>query len=166
MSVEHSDDPRQRLRDGGCLIQQPPGWRCTRDRHSVNSPCALVPIFPPDEQRPATVIDRMDPILAEARQRCTNGCRNTNIGGNPATCGRCEGAARFARDMIDRYAPKPILRMPARTHTYTFAILDVSPGTYQEIRRKLDAADYQQAFHDDGGREVIDMQGIALAEKP
>lgn len=48
-------------------------------------------------------------------------------------------------------------------HAYTYAILKVSPETYQEIRDKLAAAGYQHAFHDDDGDgEVIDMHGIAL----
>lgn len=51
----------------------------------------------------------------------------------------------------------------ALVNAYTYAILDVSPATYREIREKLDAAGYQHAFHRDGGREVIDMHGIALS---
>lgn len=50
--------------------------------------------------------------------------------------------------------------------TYTYAILDVSPACYAEIRQKLDAAGYQQAFHLDREEgielEVIDMHGIAI----
>lgn len=46
--------------------------------------------------------------------------------------------------------------------TYTYAILDVSRECYQEIRAKLEAAGYQQAFHQDGAHTVIDMRGIAL----
>jgi len=52
--------------------------------------------------------------------------------------------------------------------THTYAILDVSPELYTEVREKLEAAGYQHAFHDreDGG-PVIDMHGIALrAEEP
>jgi hypothetical protein len=42
--------------------------------------------------------------------------------------------------------------------THTYAILDVSKKTFDEIRAKLDAAGYQHAFD----RDVIDMHGIAL----
>ena len=57
--------------------------------------------------------------------------------------------------------------------TYTYAILLVSQATYDEIKAKLVAAEYQQAFHDDHAYAdertqthedgpVIDMHGIAL----
>ena len=46
--------------------------------------------------------------------------------------------------------------------TYTYAILEISPAAYREIREKLEAAGYQHAFEPDG---AIDMHGIALAEK-
>jgi len=46
--------------------------------------------------------------------------------------------------------------------SYTYAILEVSPATYAEVRRLLEAAGYQHAFHRDGRAEVIDMHGIAL----
>ena len=49
--------------------------------------------------------------------------------------------------------------------THTYAILQVSPKTYREIREKLEAAGYQQAFHPSAEGEVIDMQGIALQAK-
>lgn len=57
------------------------------------------------------------------------------------------------------------------SHTYTYAILEVSPGCYAEISAKLKGAGYDHAFHEDGDRTVIDMHGIALAmpipeEKP
>lgn len=48
--------------------------------------------------------------------------------------------------------------------THTYAILDVSPAVYAEIREKLRAAGYQHAFHHDREGEVIDMHGIALRE--
>lgn len=49
--------------------------------------------------------------------------------------------------------------------TYTYAILEVSAVTYDEIAEKLAAAGYQEALHDDG---LIDMHGLALkrAEQP
>ena len=50
--------------------------------------------------------------------------------------------------------------------TYTYAILDVSRAAYDEIRKKLAAAEYQQAFHTSDGDEVIDMHGIALRIEP
>lgn len=46
--------------------------------------------------------------------------------------------------------------------TRTYALLDVSPAVYDEIREKLKAAGYDEAFHRDDDREVIDMHGIAL----
>ncbi len=46
--------------------------------------------------------------------------------------------------------------------TYTYAILDVSLTTFNEIRAKLDAAGYQHAFD----RDVIDMHGIAVRAEP
>jgi hypothetical protein len=46
--------------------------------------------------------------------------------------------------------------------TRTCALLDVSPAVYDEIREKLKAAGYDEAFHRDDDREVIDMHGIAL----
>ncbi len=42
--------------------------------------------------------------------------------------------------------------------SHTFALLAVSKQTYDEIKAKLEAADYQHAFVD----EAIDMHGIGL----
>jgi hypothetical protein len=50
--------------------------------------------------------------------------------------------------------------------TYTYAILDVSPAAYAEIRAKLAAVGYGHSFHKDGKDEVIDMRGIALRQQP
>ena len=50
--------------------------------------------------------------------------------------------------------------------SYTYVILDVSNAAYNEIKAKLEAADYHHAFHED--REygvVIDMHGLALANQ-
>jgi hypothetical protein len=50
--------------------------------------------------------------------------------------------------------------------TYTYAVLEVSPEAYAEVRRLLEAAGYGHAFHEDSEhREVIDMHGIALAPR-
>ena len=50
--------------------------------------------------------------------------------------------------------------------TYTYALLDISAATYEEIKRLLQEAEYDHAFHDDGdGHEVIDMHGIALRKR-
>jgi hypothetical protein len=46
--------------------------------------------------------------------------------------------------------------------SHTYAILDVSPAVYAEIREKLSNAGYAQAFDEREGQEVIDMHGIAL----
>ncbi len=48
--------------------------------------------------------------------------------------------------------------------THTYAVLEVSPEAFREIRAKLEAADYHHAIHenaDDG--PTIDMHGIGLA---
>lgn len=50
--------------------------------------------------------------------------------------------------------------------TYTYAILPVTPKTYREIAQKLKEAGYEQAFHEEEEKTVIDMHGIALAEDP
>lgn len=46
--------------------------------------------------------------------------------------------------------------------THTYAILEVSPGCYAEIRRRLEEAGYRHVFHDTDDGEVIDMHGLAL----
>jgi len=43
--------------------------------------------------------------------------------------------------------------------THTYAVLPLSRAAHSEIREKLKAADYHQAFHED---EIIDMHGIAV----
>lgn len=47
--------------------------------------------------------------------------------------------------------------------THTYATLEVSPGTYDEIAQKLKAAGYGHAFNDRG---EIDMHGLALVKPP
>jgi hypothetical protein len=49
--------------------------------------------------------------------------------------------------------------------TYTFVVLDLSSEAFNEIKKKLDAAGYQHCFTQSGGRDVIDMQGIAVASE-
>ena len=49
--------------------------------------------------------------------------------------------------------------------SYTYAILDLTPETYRELREKLEAAGYTHAFHEHDGREVIDLHGIAAREE-
>jgi DNA-directed RNA polymerase subunit F len=46
--------------------------------------------------------------------------------------------------------------------THTYAILEVTPGAYEEIRTRLEAGGYADAFHRDDGQEVIDLHGLAL----
>lgn len=41
-------------------------------------------------------------VLEEARQRCPNGCRNSVLGGKPSTCRRCESAAKFAWELVQK----------------------------------------------------------------
>jgi hypothetical protein len=47
--------------------------------------------------------------------------------------------------------------------THTYVILEISDAAFQEIKEKLEKAGYQHAFHEDEGRTVIDMHGIAVA---
>jgi hypothetical protein len=51
--------------------------------------------------------------------------------------------------------------------TYTYAIMEVSRETFEEILRKMQEAGYEHAIHAErSGRDpVIDMHGIALAVK-
>lgn len=55
--------------------------------------------------------------------------------------------------------------MPIR-QTHTFAVLHVSPATYNEVYQLLKAAGYDHVFIEQENRTVIDMHGIALAAKP
>jgi hypothetical protein len=48
--------------------------------------------------------------------------------------------------------------------THTYVVLRISKAAYQEIKKKLEEADYQHTFHEDDGEIVIDMHGIAVAE--
>jgi len=48
-----------------------------------------------------------------------------------------------------------------RTHTY--AVLEVSPAAYEEIRSLLEAAGYGHVRVNRGGQVLLDMHGIALA---
>jgi hypothetical protein len=52
--------------------------------------------------------------------------------------------------------------------TYTYALMEVSPSTYDEVRANLVAAQYQHAIHDRKSEphEALDMHGIALVKKP
>lgn len=50
--------------------------------------------------------------------------------------------------------------------TYTYALLEVSAAAYEEISGKLEAAGYDQAFHESADGVVIDMHGIALSRLP
>lgn len=54
-------------------------------------------------------------------------------------------------------------RPPLRT-THTFAIMEVSQSTYDEIRAKLLEADYDHAVWEEGDDgTLLNMSGIALA---
>jgi hypothetical protein len=47
--------------------------------------------------------------------------------------------------------------------TYTYALLEISPAAYEEIKTKLEVAGYADQFHEqDDGKVAIDMHGIAL----
>ena len=50
--------------------------------------------------------------------------------------------------------------------TYTYITMEVSSAAYEEIRKKLLDAGYNDAVHDgDDVKEVLDMRGIALVEE-
>lgn len=50
--------------------------------------------------------------------------------------------------------------------THTYALLEISPAAYEEIKTKLEAAGYADQFHDqDDGKVAIDMHGIAVIEE-
>lgn len=49
--------------------------------------------------------------------------------------------------------------------THTFVVLDLSPAAFREISDQLKAADYGHCFLHSDGRDVIDMQGIAVAKE-
>src|SRR5271157_2537363 len=46
--------------------------------------------------------------------------------------------------------------------THSFAILELSPSAFTEIERNLKQAGYSHAIRQEDGREIIDMQGIAV----
>ena len=49
--------------------------------------------------------------------------------------------------------------------THTYAILDVSAVTFQEIASKLEAAGYHHAFKaEPDGSLVIDLHGVAIRD--
>ncbi len=49
--------------------------------------------------------------------------------------------------------------------THTYALLEVSDQTFEEIKDKLKRAGYQDQFHDDDGRLIIDLHGLALVKE-
>lgn len=49
--------------------------------------------------------------------------------------------------------------------THTYVILELSKPAFKEIEQKLMDAGYQHAMHEDDGRTVIDMHGIAVADE-
>jgi len=57
---------------------------------------------------------------------------------------------------------KPDVVAPVSRTSRTYAILEVTPAVYAEIRDKLAAAGYDHAFHCEDGSEVIDMHGLAI----
>jgi hypothetical protein len=48
--------------------------------------------------------------------------------------------------------------------THTYVVLDVSAAAYEEIKAKLAAAGYEDQFHEDDGKVLIDMHGIAIGK--
>lgn len=56
--------------------------------------------------------------------------------------------------------------MPVPHQTRTYAVMQVSKSTYDEIHAKLVEAGYEQALYKThGGDIVLDMHGIALSTK-
>ncbi len=53
----------------------------------------------------------------------------------------------------------------ARTHTYTYVVVEISKRAFDEIRAALERAGdaYRDHFHEEG---VIDMHGLAVAIRP
>ena len=49
--------------------------------------------------------------------------------------------------------------------THTYAVLEVSSAAYAEIKALLEAAGYEDQFHEDDGAIVIDMHGIAIKDQ-
>lgn len=47
--------------------------------------------------------------------------------------------------------------------THTYAVLDVSPACFREVKARLEATGSEHAICEDGDRTVIDMHGLALA---
>jgi len=58
-----------------------------------------------------------------------------------------------------------LLHMSTRP-THTFAVLELSPAAFNEIKTKLEAAGYQHAFIKEDGELTIDMHGIGVKEEP
>jgi len=50
--------------------------------------------------------------------------------------------------------------------THTYAILEVSERTYEEIKVRLERAGHVDRFHGSNGEIVLDMNGIALSKNP
>jgi hypothetical protein len=73
-------------------------------------------------------------------------------------------ARRAVRDPGTSCESERVTAMAIRS-TYTYAVLDVSAAVYDEIRAKLEMAGYEHAFHEDDGKVVIDMHGIALSRE-
>lgn len=51
-------------------------------------------------------------------------------------------------------------------HTHTYVTIEVSQAAFDEIKSKMEAADYQHALHQDGSEITIDMHGIGLTREP
>lgn len=51
------------------------------------------------------------------------------------------------------------------THTYTYVLMELSDAAYDEIRKKLEDAGYDEHLHDnpdDPARPRLNMHGIAV----
>ena len=61
--------------------------------------------------------------------------------------------------------PEPPRPRPYRTHTHTFSVLEVSAQTFHEVKFGLESAGWDQALIEDSEGPVLDLSGVALAEK-
>lgn len=68
--------------------------------------------------------------------------------------------ARKKQDSIDL-----ALKLRAGTATHTFAVMELSEKTYEEIFSKIAQAGYDHALIDGDGKQLIDMHGIAVMQE-
>lgn len=117
----------------------------------------------PDEWR-KRVIEAAHKVLGQQAERpsirCI-ACGLTSYNKNDIShkfCGRCHKFHEAPTDYELNPKEEDAMRHP--THTYTLAMLEISPSAYEEIRALLERADYHHVIDAENGH--IDMTGIAL----